>query len=294
MLFWGFSFVWVKIVFNYYHPITTIFLRLVISSVLLILFVLIFKKHQKIKKEHRNYFLLLAFYQPFLYFLGESFGLSLVSSTIGSVVISTIPVFTPIVAFYMVKERISILNLFGLFVSFAGILCMVFNQDFTLEASPLGILLLFGAVASAIVYGIAIKKLAKRYSSVTIILVQNVLGVIYFLPLFLIFDFNHFITVVPNSELVWALIQLAVFASTGAYLFYIPVVKQLGVNRANIFTNFIPIFTALFSYFLLSEVMNFNKIIGIVIVITGVFLAQINRLAIVKITKRVYNKKPKA
>ena len=76
------------------------------------------------------------------------------------------------------------------------------------------------------------------------------LGALYFLPLFLIFDFHQVITIKPDFELVSALVQLAVFASSAAYIMFIPVVRQLGINRATMFTNFIPVFTALFSFFI--------------------------------------------
>jgi drug/metabolite transporter (DMT)-like permease len=289
MLFWGFSFVWAKIVFEYYHPITTIFLRLVISSLFLFIIVKLFRKKQKIQREDYGKFALLAFYQPFLYFLGESFGLNMVTSTIGSVIISTIPVFTPVVSFFTIKEKLSVLNIFGLIISFMGVLCMIINQDFSLDVPIVGVMLLFFAVGTAIVYGIAIKKLAVKYSSFTIIKTQNLLGALYFLPLFLIFDFNHFISVKPDWNLILALLQLAIFASSAAYMLFVPVVRQLGINKANIFTNFIPVFTATFSYILLSEIMSFNKLIGIVIVIAGVFLSQINQNSVIQFGRRVYN-----
>jgi drug/metabolite transporter (DMT)-like permease len=90
-------------------------------------------------------------------------------------------------------------------------------------------------------------------------------------------------------ELLTALLQLSVFASTMAFLFFIPVVRDIGVTKANIFTNFIPVFTAIFSYFILSEVLTFNKIVGMLIVISGVLLTQIGN--IINIGKNYLNKR---
>lgn len=270
---------WVKIVYaHHYNPIMTIFLRLVISSVILIVVVKLLKKGQKIEKADYGKFALLALFQPFFYFMGESFGLTMVSSTIAAVIVSTIPVITPLFAFLFIKEKISILNLFGLIISFAGVLLMVFNQDFSFDASPLGVCLEFFAVASAIAYAIVVKNLTHKYSSFTIIKTQNILGALYFMPLFFIFDFKQFLSVPPDFDLVSSLLMLSVFASSGAYLLYIPVVRELGINRANMYTNFIPVFTALFSYIILSETFNFNKIMGMLIVIAGITLSQIYKL----------------
>src|ERR1035437_9334142 len=113
MLFWSFSFIWVKIVYaHYYRPIMTIFLRLVISSIILTVAIKLMKKGQKIDKKDYGTFLLLALTQPFFYFLGESFGLTMISSTIAAVIISTLPVITPVFSYLFVREKISFLVFF--------------------------------------------------------------------------------------------------------------------------------------------------------------------------------------
>jgi drug/metabolite transporter (DMT)-like permease len=49
------------------------------------------------------------------------------------------------------------------------------------------------------------------------------------------------------------------------------------MNRANTFINLIPVFVAVTSFFVLNESMDLQKITGIIIVITGLFLAQAKR-----------------
>jgi drug/metabolite transporter (DMT)-like permease len=274
MLFWGLSFVWFKIVVKYYDPITIIFLRLLISGSLLLLFLYFTGKFERIWRKDYKWFLALAFTQPLCYFLGESFGLRLVSSTIASVIISTIPVFSPLVAHFTIKEKFSAYSLAGIVISFAGILIMVVRTDLSLNAAPAGIFLLFFAVLSALLYGVIIRKFSTNYSPFTIITTQNVIGMFYFLPLFLFIDYPHFITVKPTGELVAALLQLAVFASTFAYLLYIIALRNFGLTRANIFTNLIPIFTAIASWFILGENLTPSKVAGIIIVICGVIVSQ--------------------
>ena len=278
MLFWGLSFVWFKIVVKWYEPITIIFLRLIISGMLMVLFLLITRSWQTIKRKHIKYFLLLSFAQPLCYFLGESFGLKLVSSTIAAVIIATIPLFSPIAAYYMVREKVTLPVIIGIIFSFAGILLMLINPDLTLNAAPKGILLLFVAVFAAVGYSVIVRKISHEYNPVTIITHQNLIGAIYFLPLFLIFDFQHFITVTPTRELVMAMLQLAVFASTLAYVFYIIAIKGLGMLKANVFTNLIPVFTGIFSFFILDEKFTAMKIAGMVLVMFGVVVSQSRKL----------------
>ncbi len=277
MLFWGMSFVWSKIVFNYYQPVTTVFLRLVISTILMFGGIFLFGKWRKIKKEDYRLFLISALFNPFLYFLGESYGLKLSSSTLSAVVIATIPLFSPLAAYYFIHEKLSALNVAGLLLSFAGILTMIFNSDFSLNASPFGILFLLSAVASAIIYSVFLKKLSVKYSALMIIAVQNLIGSFYFMPFFFLFEFKMFMNVVPNFELLSSLIALAVLCSSVAFVFFTKATREIGISRTNVFANLIPVFTGIFSYFILAEQFNLQKITGMMIVIIGLFLTQIKK-----------------
>jgi len=280
MGFWGMSFVWTSIVFEYYNPIATIFLRLVISSTFLFLLALSFGWLQKIKKKHLGLFLLSALFNPFFYFLGENFGLNYSTASISAVVIATIPVFTPIAAWFLIREKISMLNILGIFLSFAGILVMLVNPDFSFSTDPRGIILLLCAVFSAVIYSILLKKLTVHYSPVSIIAWQNLIGTCLFLPLFLIVEMDSFMLVHPDSRLIMALLSLAILASSLAFILFAYTIKNLGVSRANVYSNLIPVITAIASYYILNELFTVSKIAGILIVISGVVLTQLNKVRI--------------
>lgn len=275
MLFWGLSFVWVKIVYLYYRPFTVVTVRLFLATILLLLYQNLFKTKQKVTLVDIPKFLLLAFFEPFCYFLGESFGMQYVSSTLASIIIATIPVFSPIFSFLFYREKLSKFGFLGLVISVLGIVLLVVDKNFNFNAPIKGILLLLFAVISAIGYGIVAKKLTFTYDSVTIIKYQNAFGFIYFLPFFLIFDFNHFLSVKPDIRLVANLLALTVFASVLAFVLFTKVLKEIGINSANIFTNLIPIFTAVFSFLILKESFNLQKISGIFLVVFGVFISQV-------------------
>ena len=275
MLFWGFSFILTSIVFRYYSPVTTVFLRLLISSAILFAGIILFGKLEKIKKGDLKLFLLSALFNPFFYFIGESYGLKLTSSTITSAIIATIPLFTPVAAYLALGEKMNRVNIIGLLVSFIGVMIMIINKDLSFSASPLGILYLFFAVASAIIYIIFLKKLSHRYSAYFIIAFQNLLGAIYFLPFFLIFDFQEFIAVKPDLTLVVSLLSLAVFCSSLAYVFFTISTREIGIGRTNVFSNLIPVFTAIFSYLILSEFFSLPKILGILLIVFGLYLSQL-------------------
>jgi len=163
----------------------------------------------------------------------------------------------------------------GLLFSFAGVGLVVLNGSFQFEASPLGVGLEFMAVLAAISYSIVLRNLVGRYNTFTIIVWQNLIGVVLFLPFWFIFEFNDFLTRPFHPEAFRAIVFLAVFASTLAFVFFTQSIRQLGVTRSNTFINLIPVFVAILSFFILNDKLELQQIAGIVIVVTGLFLAQI-------------------
>ena len=151
-------------------------------------------------------------------------------------------------------------------------------------ADPKGIIFLFGAVLAALIYGVLLKRLTAHYKSVTIIAYQNLIGSLYFLPLFLIFEYDQFIQVKPNFELVSSLLLLAVFASSLAFILYTDTVRSIGISKANIYTNLIPVFTGVSSFFILAESFTPAKVVGVLVVILGVVLSQMGHFTLRKKT----------
>lgn len=274
MIFWSFSFVWFKVANVDYDPVSIVFIRLCIAIILLSGFLWITKRFTRVKKSDRKYFFLLAFFEPFLYFLGESFGLTYVSSTVGSVIISTIPVFAVIFAWVIYRERLKLLNYFGVVLSFIGVLIFITTSTGSITLNPKGLALMFLAVVSAVGYNMVLHRLAHEYDPVTIVNFQNIIGAILFLPLFLIFDLKDLLATGIVAKSFGAIVLLAVFASCGAFVLFAYSVRYVGISRANIFSNLIPVFTAVFAFFIIGDRLTLRNGAGMAVVIAGLFLSQ--------------------
>lgn len=275
MLLWGMSFVWTAILLEQYQPITIIFLRLLISTLFLFLWLKLFKKFQKIEKSDYKLFLISALFNPFFYFLGENYGIKLTSPTVSAVMIATIPLFTPIAAYMIFKELLTRLNIIGMIVSFSGVLIIILKNDLSFEVTSTGILALLFAVISAIIYTIYLKRLSTKYNPIFIVGVQNLIGFVYFLPVFLIFEADTFEMEIPPVRMVISLLALSIFCSSLAFIGFTIAIREIGVSKANIFANLIPVFTGIFSFFVIGESLDNQKILGIIIVVSGLYLSQI-------------------
>ena len=229
---------------------------------------------RKSQKEHLGLFALAAMFEPFLYFIFEGYGLKNTSPVIGSGIIALIPLVTPVAARIFLKEHLTPMNIVGFIVSFVGVIVMLLNKDLEFIASPKGILLLFGAVLVAVGYSIALIKLTKLYKPLTITWVQNIIGMLYFAPMVVImerFEPSNFANI---GGYIVPLICLGVFCSAVAYSLWAFTFSRLGASRANVYSNLIPVFTAIFSYFIIHEALTANKIIGILLVVFGLVLSQ--------------------
>ncbi|MBN2727471.1 DMT family transporter, partial [Candidatus Mcinerneyibacteriota bacterium] len=146
--------------------------------------------------------------------------------------------------------------------------------DARLEASPRGLLLLLFAVISGIGYSIVAKRLSHRYRPLTIVRIQNMIGGFYFLPFMVFFEWKATMEASPPLSVLLNLVMLAVFGSSLAFILVTISIREIGISKTNIFTNIIPIITAVSAYFLLGEGFSDRKLIGMSIIISGLFLSQ--------------------
>lgn len=279
MMFWGLSFVWTRQLLEVFTPLLIIFIRLILSFVLLYTIAKASKKLQKIQKKDIPFLVFLSFTQPFLYFIFEGYGIKYTSASIASILIATIPLFTPVGAYILFREKLTRMNIFGLFISFGGVILVVLEFGNNLSFSWLGILMLFLAVITGSIYGLGLKKLTSNYNSITITTFQNLIGIGLFLPLILIFewknamDFPKLITI----DLAFSFFNLALFASSFAFVLFAYGISKIGASKASAFSNSIPVFTLIFAYFVLDESITLVKLSGMAIVLFGLFLSQIRK-----------------
>ena len=283
MVFWSFSFIWTRVAILSFPPMTLITLRLIIASALLFLVAIVSGKFQKLRRKDLKLFLLLAFFEPFLYYVGETYGLTMVESTLASVIVSTIPLFAPILAFLILRERIGWANIAGIVISLVGVFFVIYQPGGGFSANPWGVALLFLAVFAAICYATTLRKISTYYSTLNVIFYQSLIGLGFFIPTFFMTDFPVVMSIHITNESLVALIMLSVFASVVAFVLFAGAVREVGVTRTNVFVNLIPVFTAILSWLILDEIITISKWFGILIVVLGLFISQWGKLNMKKV-----------
>jgi drug/metabolite transporter (DMT)-like permease len=159
-----------------------------------------------------------------------------------------------------------------LIISFTGVVLVVTKVGFAWKAPAIGVGFMFMAVLAALGYSAIIMRLSGKYNPFTIITYQNAIAATLFLPIFLIFDLDNFLAIDFTIENVWPLLKLAIVASAMAYLFFVYSISKIGIVQANMFTNLIPVFAAIFAWYMLGDELTDRTILGVTLVVVGLFI----------------------
>ena len=166
-VFWGISFILTKELFlTEEHMTVTILiaLRLAIATAVMVPTLALTRQLQPLRRGRGKglmallrgdlkWFLLLTLCEPFIYHLCETSGVQLVSGSLASVVIATIPLFVPFGMWFAYRKRISLRLIVGIVLSLIGIGVMLGSSLLNPSADlGRGLLFLCGAVVIAVVY----------------------------------------------------------------------------------------------------------------------------------------------
>ncbi len=275
-VFWGVSFILTKELFLTEEHMTVtllITLRLAIATLVMVPVLLAMGKMQRIRRKDIKWFLLLTLCEPFIYHLCETSGVQLVSGSLASVIIATIPLFVPFGMWIAYRQRIRWAIVVGVVMSMVGVGVMLIGGE-GLRGNIKGMLFLSGAVVIAVVYTLLLVKVVDHYNPVVITTWQNIIGLAYFIPLALATNSGNILMLSYSPRMLGILLILGICCSTLAYACYNYGIRRLGASKASIFNNTIPIFSLIAAVAIGQEPFLWSKLLGMVIVIVGVVISQ--------------------
>lgn len=276
---WGMSYIWsdrliaLGVPISYFVP-----LRIFVAGIILLLFNILTKNFRPIARKDIWKFLLLALFEPLIYFFCETYGIKETGSpTISAMIIASVPIFSVGAGALFFKERISILNGFGIAVTLAGI-CLVLLKQGGDEGVPqnfiLGVVLLMIAVFSEVGHASLTKLLADGYKPQVIVMYQFLIGTVYFLPFFLTRGIENFDTRLVSWEVLEPILCLAVLCSSLAFSLWAMAIKKLGVGKSSVFLAMMCVATALVAEVIGREHLSLFQWLGVLIAVLGIVLSQ--------------------
>lgn len=287
MLIWSASGIAVKEALVALSPMTMIVIRFTLAVLLMLVVGLCARKSemfrlQKVDKKDLPLFILGGIFQPFLYYILETFSYDALSSpTIAEALLSTSPVLAPFFAAAILREHVTRYNILGIIVSTVGMLLLVLvgASDFSI-GNPWGIACAFAAVSAAVLYTIVLRRIPPGYNPLTVVFYVQLSALVLFYPLCGFTDgvsgFAHLAEV--DTMQLWrslaAVGYLALGASVVAFICFCYTVRVIGVTRTNAFNNVRPAFTAIWMLLFFGEQLPWAKWLGIFLIIIGLFVCQ--------------------
>ncbi|MBR6532909.1 MAG: DMT family transporter [Clostridia bacterium] len=271
----GFSFIFSKMALSVSHPLIILATRFTIAFLFLnILWGLkFFKINTKVFKNSTLWLMGLA--QPFLYFILELYGLSLVSSALSGVVIALVPVAVMLLSTMVLKEKPSALQWFFTAISIIGVSAISIISNNGQKNYALGIFLLIGAVICAGLFNILSRKQSTNSSPFERTYVMFLIGFIGFNLTAVITLKNQYFSLVlqsiTNPKFIIAIIYLAIVSSVLAFLLYNFATANITAVEASSFSNIITVVTVLAGVLILKESMNIWGYVLCLLIIFGVW-----------------------
>ena len=191
MIIWSGSGIAVKAALEALAPLTLVLARFTIGILMMLAIGLIANQTmasnsilrlQKIDKNDIWLFVLGGLFEPFLYFILETYSYKLFATpTIAEAFLSTNPLIAPIFALIFLREKVTVWNVLGILVSTAGMIMLVLAGSGSFEigtywAIPLAIV----TVCMAASYCIILRKIPAKYNSLTIVFWGQLSGLVFF------------------------------------------------------------------------------------------------------------------
>lgn len=273
--FWGGTFIAGRMLADHVDPYAAAFLRFFIASFfLIILTIRLENRLPGISLKTGGIIFLLGLTGVFFYNICFFTGLKYIQANQASLIIACNPIFITFFSSLIFKEKLTTLKSAGIAISVFGALTVISNGNpgnlFAMGTGK-GELLIFGCVASWVIYSILGKKAMVHLSPVATVCYSSIAGTLMLgIPAM---GNQLFSRITSYSATVWGcLIYLGVFGTVLGFIWYYQGIRDIGPTKAGIFINFVPVSAIFLSFFILDEPITPSLILGTIFVITGVYL----------------------
>ena len=277
MLF-GSDFMFIKIGISSINPSLFTSLRFLIASVSLLIFIKIKKINIKLETKDFVIVIFAALFDTFLPQMLISHGEKSVASGITSIILSSSPIFTFLLAHFLLKdEKITFYKMFFVITGFVGVLIIFLKELFNGQHSFLlsGLILIILASLSYGLGVILLKKLGDRIDSVKSCF--YLIATSFFLSLpFSIFSkgFSATKLTLPSTL---ALIFVGIALQGFGYTFFFESIKKFGASKASYLGYLVPLFGMLYGSIFLKESLTIFVLLGAGLIIFSAYFIERNK-----------------
>ncbi|AOR37405.1 hypothetical protein BFF78_29735 [Streptomyces fodineus] len=272
---WSSAFVGIKAILHDFSPGPMALLRFAVASVSVIAIWVVTARRRLRLPALRDLPLLLlcALLLIVIYNLGVNYGESTVSPGTASFIVGQVPVFSTILAAFMLGERVAVVGWVGVGLGMAGTVAMLFADQAGLQINVGAFYVLAAAIAESL-YFVLSKPLLGRYSSTEFNAFVTVLGTMMMLPY--LGRLGHEVGAASAGSIA-VVVYLGVFPAAIAYLLWNYAMTRLSVSTTTSALYALPVITIVVSLVLLHALPTALGLIGGVVSLIGAALVNSQR-----------------
>ena len=189
--------------------------------------------------------------------------------------LSAIPAATIVLSSLMKIEKTNIFQLLGLVLSIIGIGSIISNGDIqkiiSLDFNK-GDMWMLVCVITWSLYSTLLKKNNFKFSQFTLIQLMVSVGILFLIPQFF-YEKSIGLELNLDKNFFLILIYVAIFPAIAAYYFWQKGIEIIGPNRASMFIQLMPLFSAVMAIIIFKEKFELYHFIGAIFILSGIYLS---------------------
>ena len=266
---WGGSFLFMRIAAPVLGPVWLIECRVLLAGLALLPLLVRSHSWETIRTDLKSLFIV-GTINSALPFLFLAFAALSLTAGYTSIINATAPLFGTVIAAVWLREKLTAARLIGLVLGFAGVVTLIGLQPMAI--TPTVMISIGAGLSAAMMYAIA-APYTKRYLSQTpplvIATVSQFGAAIALMPL-LPFTVP---SALPNVKIMLAVVTLALFCTSLAYLLYFRLIQNIGSSKALTVVYLVPMFAVLWGSVFLKEPITIAMVSGCGLILLGTAVA---------------------
>jgi drug/metabolite transporter (DMT)-like permease len=273
VLFWGISYIAIKVVLTELEPVEMITARFVLAAP--VLFVIIKAKRLSIRPRQMHVKLFFASLMVFLHFWVMATGMKETSASNTAWILTTAPIFIALLSWVYLREKFTLPQWLGLAVACAGVLALVYNGDWANLGwiRSRGDVIVLGSCVTWAFYTVGTREITARVNPlVATFWMVSVAGLIFVPWTLATSGWRKFFALQTNTAV--SLVFLGVFCLALAFWLWSEGLKRQTAAEVGVYLYVEPLITMIGAWILLGEMITIWLVVGAVLISLGVYVSE--------------------